>query len=243
MTDTATWPAPSSAMAPVPYRVRDRVAENRDSATLSLEPVREPLPAPRPGEFMMMYAFGVGEIAVSVSVKTPCPVQVFAPSRLSRRVSVTRPKRSRSVSAPTPPAPTSAASRKSASSPRSWSRSARVPPRAACKRHELRVDGHATCVFDRIAGTHLIGDRANAAHPRGDVRWLGVGPATQECLEKPRRLINVQLDAFSGSPSSCARSATLARAPCRPWAGRCRCGPMRATAGGCCCCTWGRPSC
>ena len=67
MTDTATWPAPSSAMAPVPYRVRDRVAENRDSATLSLEPVREPLPAPRPGEFMMMYAFGIGEIAVSVS--------------------------------------------------------------------------------------------------------------------------------------------------------------------------------
>ena len=67
MTDTATWPGPSSAMAPVPYRVRDRVAENRDSATLSLEPVREPLPAPRPGEFMMMYAFGIGEIAVSVS--------------------------------------------------------------------------------------------------------------------------------------------------------------------------------
>ncbi|MET0758629.1 MAG: FAD/NAD(P)-binding protein [Mycobacterium sp.] len=67
MTDTATWPAPSSAMAPVPYRVCDRVAENRDSATLSLKPVREPLPAPRPGEFMMMYAFGVGEIAVSVS--------------------------------------------------------------------------------------------------------------------------------------------------------------------------------
>ena len=67
MTDTATWPAPSSAMAPVPYRVRDRVAENRDSATLSLKPVREPLPAPRPGEFMMMYAFGIGEIAVSVS--------------------------------------------------------------------------------------------------------------------------------------------------------------------------------
>jgi NAD(P)H-flavin reductase len=54
-------------MAPVPYRVRSRVTENRDSATLCLEPVREPLPTPQPGEFMMMYAFGIGEIAVSVS--------------------------------------------------------------------------------------------------------------------------------------------------------------------------------
>ena len=67
MTDTATWPQTPSAMSPVPYRVHSRVAENRDSATLRLRPVREPLPAPRPGEFMMMYAFGIGEIAISVS--------------------------------------------------------------------------------------------------------------------------------------------------------------------------------
>jgi NAD(P)H-flavin reductase len=67
MTDTATWPTPSSAMSPVPYRVRSRVPENRDSSTLQLEPVREPLLAPRPGEFMMMYAFGIGEVAISVS--------------------------------------------------------------------------------------------------------------------------------------------------------------------------------
>jgi NAD(P)H-flavin reductase len=67
MTDTATWPTPSSAMSPVPYRVRSRVAENRDSSTLQLEPVGEPLPAPLPGEFMMMYAFGIGEVAISVS--------------------------------------------------------------------------------------------------------------------------------------------------------------------------------
>ena len=51
----------------MPYRVRSRIAENRDSATLRLEPVREPLPAPLPGEFMMMYAFGIGEVAISVS--------------------------------------------------------------------------------------------------------------------------------------------------------------------------------
>ena len=68
MTDTATWPAPApSAMTPVPYRVGSRTAENRHSSTLQLEPVGEPLPAPRPGEFMMMYAFGIGEIAISVS--------------------------------------------------------------------------------------------------------------------------------------------------------------------------------
>jgi NAD(P)H-flavin reductase len=67
MTDAMTRPTPSSAMTPVPYRVRSRVAENRDSATLCLEPVGQPLSAPLPGEFMMMYAFGVGEIAISVS--------------------------------------------------------------------------------------------------------------------------------------------------------------------------------
>lgn len=54
-------------MAPVPYRVVDRTAENRDSATLELAPVQESLPVPAPGEFMMMYAFGVGEVAISVS--------------------------------------------------------------------------------------------------------------------------------------------------------------------------------
>ena len=67
MTDTATWPEARSAMSPVPYRVISRVAENRDSSTLRLQPVGESLPAPQPGEFMMMYAFGIGEIAISVS--------------------------------------------------------------------------------------------------------------------------------------------------------------------------------
>ena len=67
MTEAATDAAPASAMAPVAYRVRSRVAENGDSATLCLEPVQEPLRTPQPGEFMMMYAFGVGEVAISVS--------------------------------------------------------------------------------------------------------------------------------------------------------------------------------
>jgi NAD(P)H-flavin reductase len=57
----------TNAMTPTPYRVRDRVVENRDSVTLCLEPVADALPTPRPGEFMMMYAFGIGEAAISVS--------------------------------------------------------------------------------------------------------------------------------------------------------------------------------
>lgn len=69
MSDTATrgWAPTASAMAPVPYRVRSRVAETADSVTLCLEPLTTELSAPRPGEFMMLYAFGVGEIAISVS--------------------------------------------------------------------------------------------------------------------------------------------------------------------------------
>ncbi|KZS61931.1 Anaerobic sulfite reductase subunit B [Mycobacterium pseudokansasii] len=65
--DRVTSAAPSSAMAPVPYRVRSRVVESPDAATLCLEPLDAVLPAPQPGEFMMLYAFGVGEAAISIS--------------------------------------------------------------------------------------------------------------------------------------------------------------------------------
>jgi NAD(P)H-flavin reductase len=54
-------------MAPVPYRVRSRIVESHDSATLCLEPLGETLRTPQPGEFMMLYAFGVGEAAISTS--------------------------------------------------------------------------------------------------------------------------------------------------------------------------------
>jgi NAD(P)H-flavin reductase len=68
MTDGAIGVASTtSAMAPVPYRVRNRVVESPDSATLCLEPVGEALRSPEPGEFMMLYAFGVGEAAISIS--------------------------------------------------------------------------------------------------------------------------------------------------------------------------------
>ncbi|KZS58723.1 FAD/NAD(P)-binding protein [Mycobacterium ostraviense] len=65
--DRVTSAAPPSAMAPVPYRVRSRVVESPDAATLCLEPLDAVLPAPQPGEFMMLYAFGVGEAAISIS--------------------------------------------------------------------------------------------------------------------------------------------------------------------------------
>lgn len=58
---------PPSSMAPNPYRVRSRVVESADSATLCLEPLDEVLRTPQPGEFMMLYAFGVGEAAISIS--------------------------------------------------------------------------------------------------------------------------------------------------------------------------------
>ncbi|MEE6179729.1 FAD/NAD(P)-binding protein [Mycobacterium sp. 050134] len=67
MTEAVGVAPPPSAMAPVPYRVRSRVVESPDSATLCLEPVGHVLRTPQPGEFMMLYAFGVGEAAISIS--------------------------------------------------------------------------------------------------------------------------------------------------------------------------------
>ena len=68
MTDTATWPATPLGDEPgaLPGRsaASPRIAIRRPCV---LAPVREPLPAPAPGEFMMMYAFGIGEVAISVS--------------------------------------------------------------------------------------------------------------------------------------------------------------------------------
>lgn len=67
MTDVRTWPSTGSAMAPVPHRVRARVVENFESASIWLEPVQQRLERPLPGQFMMLYALGIGEIAMSVS--------------------------------------------------------------------------------------------------------------------------------------------------------------------------------
>ncbi|NUT54025.1 MAG: FAD/NAD(P)-binding protein [Saccharothrix sp.] len=60
MTLTSTW-------LPTPYRVVRRTRETADSATLTLRPEDERLPAFRPGQFAMLYARGVGEVPISVS--------------------------------------------------------------------------------------------------------------------------------------------------------------------------------
>lgn len=69
---TETMPGTqTSAMAPVPYRVRSREVENADSVTLVLDPIDTVLPLALPGEFMMMHAFGIGEVAISTSGISP----------------------------------------------------------------------------------------------------------------------------------------------------------------------------
>jgi NAD(P)H-flavin reductase len=53
-------------MTPLPYRVTRRVQETHDTATLTLEPLADPI-TPAPGQFAMLYAFGVGEVPISTS--------------------------------------------------------------------------------------------------------------------------------------------------------------------------------
>jgi NAD(P)H-flavin reductase len=54
-------------MSPVRYRVVARSVETDDTATLTLEPVDEPLPFFRPGQFAMLYVFGIGEVPISIA--------------------------------------------------------------------------------------------------------------------------------------------------------------------------------
>ena len=44
------------------------------------------------------------------------------------------------------------------------------------QRTHLRVDRHAARILDRLAGAHLVRDRADSANARGDVGDLGVRP-------------------------------------------------------------------
>jgi NAD(P)H-flavin reductase len=67
MTETLPRPVIRDPMLPARYVVADRTVETRDSATLTLTPLDEPLPRFRPGQFTMIAVPGVGEIAVSIS--------------------------------------------------------------------------------------------------------------------------------------------------------------------------------
>ncbi len=57
-----------SPLEPVPYTVRQRVAETADTVTLTLAPEKGgPVPAFAPGQFNMVSTLGVGEVAISIS--------------------------------------------------------------------------------------------------------------------------------------------------------------------------------
>ena len=56
------------------------------------------------------------------------------------------------------------------------------------------VDPHPTRVLDRPRRAHLIGDRADAADPRGEIGHLGERAPAQERLEEARRLVQAELD-------------------------------------------------
>ena len=50
---------------------------------------------------------------------------------------------------------------------------------------------HTTGILDRVAGAGLIGHRADAADPCGDIRRFVVGTAAQERLEEPGWFVDV----------------------------------------------------
>jgi len=54
-------------MTPVPHRVVDVVHETRETVTLTLEPLSDPIAAPTAGQFSMLWAWGAGEVPISVS--------------------------------------------------------------------------------------------------------------------------------------------------------------------------------
>ena len=56
------------------------------------------------------------------------------------------------------------------------------------------VDRDPARVLHRTDRAGLVGDRADAANPRGDVGRLGEGTPAQQGLEEARRLIDPQLD-------------------------------------------------
>ena len=67
---TLTDPPVAGPMVPRRYRLLASTRETPDTVTIELEPLDDPLPEPRPGQFHMLWAFGVGEVPVSVSGDT-----------------------------------------------------------------------------------------------------------------------------------------------------------------------------
>ncbi len=64
----------------------------------------------------------------------------------------------------------------------------------AAQRPQLPLDLDPQRVLHRLAGAGLVGDRADAADPGGDVGGLLEAAAAQQRLEEARRLVDPQLD-------------------------------------------------
>ena len=62
---------PSAPVLPARYQVMERQQETRDTVTLWLRPVDQPIPAYQPGQFTMLYAPGIGEVPISISGTGP----------------------------------------------------------------------------------------------------------------------------------------------------------------------------
>jgi len=61
----------TAPVLPARYRVAGRHDETDDTVTLALQPVDQPIPAHRPGQFTMMYVPGIGEVPISISGTGP----------------------------------------------------------------------------------------------------------------------------------------------------------------------------
>jgi NAD(P)H-flavin reductase len=66
MASSPTEAPPAGVMTPLLHRVLSRAQETRDTWTLELEPLSEPI-RPRAGQFDMLYVHGVGEVPISTS--------------------------------------------------------------------------------------------------------------------------------------------------------------------------------
>ena len=75
------------------------------------------------------------------------------------------------------------------------------------------VDLDLERVLHRVEGARHVGDRTDAADPRGDVGRLGEGAATQEGLEEARRLVDLQLDVLDLAVADADLHRTLALDP------------------------------
>jgi hypothetical protein len=64
----------------------------------------------------------------------------------------------------------------------------------AAQRGDLRRHRDAQRLFDRLARAHDVGDRADAADPRGDVGRVGRRTPAQQRLEEAGRLEDAELD-------------------------------------------------